>query len=402
MYTPYLMFAYAVALALVLFGFRTVQCSLPGLRGIASLRRYALCDLGAVILLGLRGRAPLLVTEVVPHLLLFSGVAFLYLAVTQILELRPRLLPWAAGCCVAAGSMVAWFAYVRDSEVARLEIHCGVLALLLAFSATTLFGGAPLTLRTPARACAWLITVMMAVNVMWAAYGLIGRTPNYLHLDAIHAGFSYVVMILTLGDLSALGWLSFCVQRDELHTLAQTDALTGLLNRRAVEEVLRREIRRSERHRQKVSVILVDIDYFKQVNDQHGHLVGDDVLRRVGQLLRGGTRPFDIVGRFGGEEFVIVLDDATLAATEDIAERLRLEIASLNDLPRSITLTASFGVASGIPDESAPELLARADEALYRSKREGRNQVRVDGEMLDVGIHDRPRVKSSPVIATLH
>lgn len=400
MYTPYLMFAYAVALALVLLGFGSVQRSLPALRGLAHLRQCVLCDLGAVLLLGLRSRAPLLITEVVPNLLLFTGVVFLYRAVIEILDVPPRLLLWAVGWSAAAAAVVIWFTYLQPSELGRLETHCAVLTAVLAMSAATLFVEARPALQDPARASAWLLVATMAVNGAWGSYGLADRSPSFLHPGPIHAAFSYLVMILTLGNLAALGWLSFCVHRDELHALAQTDALTGLLNRGTVEEVLRRELLRCQGNGKEVSIILVDIDHFKQVNDEHGHLVGDDVLRRIGRVLQLGTRPSDIVGRFGGEEFVIVLRDAGVAAAEEVAERLRIDIAALDDLPRDISLTASLGVAAGVRQDGVPDLLSRADEALYRSKHEGRNQVRVDGELSAIGLRDSVAGPASGLVAS--
>jgi diguanylate cyclase (GGDEF)-like protein len=123
--------------------------------------------------------------------------------------------------------------------------------------------------------------------------------------------------------------------------------------------------------------MLIDIDFFKQVNDAHGHLVGDDVLRRIGTALRLGTRPSDVLARFGGEEFVILLRDAGAMQAEEVAQRLRADIAALTDLPGRVNLTASFGVAVSQPGDSTGELLRRADEALYRSKRGGRNLVSV-------------------------
>lgn len=391
MYTPYLMFAYAVALALVMAGYGVVHRSVPGLRGLAYLRKCVLCDLSAVILLGLRSHAPLFLTETLPNLALFAGVVFLYRAATAILGIPARLLSWAVALCVAAAPLMVWLTYLQGSEVLRLETHCTVLVVLLVISAITLFGETRLALREPARASAWLLTATIAVNAAWGTYGLLGRHPSFLHPGAIHAAFSYLAMILTLSNLAALSWLSFCVHREELNAVAQTDALTGLLNRGAFEEVLRRELHRCRRDGQDVSVILIDVDYFKHINDEHGHLVGDDVLRRLGTVLQTGTRPFDVVGRFGGEEFVILLRNADLGFAEEVAERLRVDIASLDDLPRDLNLTASFGVASGGLHERASELLSRADEALYRSKREGRNLVRVDPEISTVAaLHSIP------------
>jgi diguanylate cyclase (GGDEF)-like protein len=175
----------------------------------------------------------------------------------------------------------------------------------------------------------------------------------------------------------SLAWLSLCVHRQDLQIVAQTDALTGLLNRGAFEECLRRELAAGPAQGSILGLMLVDIDYFKQVNDEHGHLAGDDVLRRISTTLRAGIRPTDVLARFGGEEFVVLLHGAGAAQSEEVAERLRATIEALVNLPGDVRLTASFGVAVSQPADSVHSLLVRADEALYRSKRDGRNLVRV-------------------------
>jgi diguanylate cyclase (GGDEF)-like protein len=172
--------------------------------------------------------------------------------------------------------------------------------------------------------------------------------------------------------------------------MAQTDSLTSLLNRRAFEEILRRELLRCDRGGSIMGIMLIDLDYFKQVNDSLGHFAGDDVLRRIALVLRDGTRPSDVLGRYGGEEFVVLLRNAGLEESLIAAERIRLKIANMSGLPGSVTLTASIGVAVSLAKDTATEFLLRADEALYRSKREGRNLVSVyresDDEMEPTGV----------------
>jgi diguanylate cyclase (GGDEF)-like protein len=378
MYTPYLMFAYAVALVLVLQGFGVAERSVPLLRGVGRLRQFIICDLGATILLAMRSRASLLVTELIPNLVLLAGVVLLYFAVSEILEVRPRLLVWAVAMCAAAVPPMFWGTYVHYSEIARLETHCASVVVLLGLSAATLFRENRASLHVPAHACGWLIVAAMSVNTAWATYGWLNPvSPDFLHPDAVHAAFSYLIMMLTLGICISLGWLSFCAHRRELELVAQTDSLTGVLNRGAFEQILQGELDACERDSRPISIVLLDVDHFKRVNDEHGHLTGDEILRRIAIALRAGTRPSDVLARYGGEEFVILLRDTGLEAAEEVAERLRKDIAALNDLPRDVELTASFGVATNSSRQPASKLLSRADEALYCSKREGRNRVRV-------------------------
>jgi diguanylate cyclase (GGDEF)-like protein len=169
--------------------------------------------------------------------------------------------------------------------------------------------------------------------------------------------------------------------REALRTQSVRDALTGLYNRRYLEEVLEREVRRAARAAQSLGVLMIDLDHFKNFNDTYGHDAGDAVLRETGASLTRGIRAEDFVCRFGGEEFVVILPTANLEAACARAERLRLKMKELTVLHQGRSmgmLTVSIGVAV-FPEHgvSPKELMAAADAALYEAKRGGRNQVGV-------------------------
>lgn len=157
--------------------------------------------------------------------------------------------------------------------------------------------------------------------------------------------------------------------------LARTDALTGVPNRRHMEEALDREVARSERQGIPLSLVFVDLDHFKQVNDSLGHDTGDAVLVASARVLGSGLRPYDVVARWGGEEFVVLLPGASAEHARAVAERLRSGLEALIVPPCSRPVTGSFGVARQRRGEAAPALLRRADEAAYRAKQGGRNRV---------------------------
>jgi diguanylate cyclase (GGDEF)-like protein len=174
--------------------------------------------------------------------------------------------------------------------------------------------------------------------------------------------------------------LSYDLQlaHDEAQRLARTDALTGLSNRRALFETAESVFAGTRRYNRPVSLVVIDLDHFKAINDRRGHAAGDEALRLVARVIGSTIRASDIAGRIGGEEFAIVLPETTAADAANLAERLRERIASHPAAHNgdAFALTASFGVAGdsggGVRFES---LLARADAALYDAKAEGRNRV---------------------------
>lgn len=162
---------------------------------------------------------------------------------------------------------------------------------------------------------------------------------------------------------------------EETRRLAQTDQLTGLANRRACAERLSHEIQRASRQGTPFCVALCDVDHFKEVNDRWGHGVGDEVLRAVASALRGSVRAIDLVGRWGGEEFIVLLPNASAAGGRVVAERLRAGVLrNATHEPGPERVTISVGVAS-FGGEDTDALVARADEALYRAKARGRNRI---------------------------
>ena len=166
--------------------------------------------------------------------------------------------------------------------------------------------------------------------------------------------------------------------QDELERLANFDSLTGLHNRRAILHRLDEHIKQVRRYEGELSLIMLDIDYFKKVNDQYGHLIGDEVLENVAVLMQQNVRNTDSVGRYGGEEFIIVLSETDLSSALIVAERLRnaIEAAEMRDSEGNMFgITVSQGVSSYKPGEDKQSLISRADDALYRAKQNGRNRV---------------------------
>ncbi|MBS1187458.1 MAG: sensor diguanylate cyclase [Burkholderiaceae bacterium] len=175
------------------------------------------------------------------------------------------------------------------------------------------------------------------------------------------------------------------INNERLKHIGLTDPLTGVYNRRFIETRLQEEIRRAQRQGYALSCMYLDIDHFKQINDQYGHQDGDDVLREVAARIKAELRLSDSLGRFGGEEFVVLLVDASGAGARNVAERIRSGIANRIfklDSGRTCQVTASIGVATLTADNTsqptetiAQQLIGLADRALYQAKNSGRNRV---------------------------
>jgi diguanylate cyclase (GGDEF)-like protein len=165
--------------------------------------------------------------------------------------------------------------------------------------------------------------------------------------------------------------------KDALRREASRDGLTGLWNHKAILTILDRELLRAERDNEPVGLIMADVDHFKNINDSRGHAAGDSVLRIIASSMAAVVRPYDSVGRYGGEEFVIVAPGCGLAETCELAERVRAHVAACNIVVggSSVQVTLSLGVSTGQAASDAEKLLRAADSALYQAKNAGRNRV---------------------------
>jgi len=192
-------------------------------------------------------------------------------------------------------------------------------------------------------------------------------------------------------DLRLLSILStpiaIAIQNAQLHqqmkNLAITDGLTNLYNFRYLQERLKEEVKRAQRYERSLSLIMADIDYFKDFNDNYGHPEGNKVLKVLANILKTNVREIDIVGRYGGEEFIIILPEANKDETQEIAERIRLKVErykfiNKNNHSGKNKLTLSLGVTSCFQEIISPQgLVYKVDQALYQAKRKGRNRVEV-------------------------
>ena len=204
--------------------------------------------------------------------------------------------------------------------------------------------------------------------------------PRPVETELLSDRLTYVYILLTTSIVLAVFGFIVGLQADRLAELSQTDALTGLANRRALSLHLERELRRSVRYGVPASLLLIDVDGLKEVNDREGHSAGDRVIRNVAEAITDGLRDTDFGARWGGDEFAIVAPNTTADAALRSAERLIVRVAKERGGRNSWrTATVSIGIATFDPaqakDCDLEQLVRAADDALYRAKGSGRNRV---------------------------
>ena len=249
-------------------------------------------------------------------------------------------------------------------------------------------------LALPAAAAAVFLVNLLLVGAMQMLYGqplrrLLDEVSLPVEVAAaamgalMAAAFTVTPLLLVIAGLPPLALLQRSLQHQHLLQRARTDPRTGLLHVGGWQEQADRALRRCTTRDQPVSLLAVDADHFKQINDHHGHAVGDSMLIALARALQTGVRPGDVLGRIGGEEFAVLLPDCSLPDAAALAERLRAAVADAQQpdgpvppsglLPRPVTI--SVGVAQLSPGQDLSTLLRRADTALYAAKTAGRDQV---------------------------
>ncbi|MES3024312.1 MAG: GGDEF domain-containing protein [Pseudomonadota bacterium] len=299
---------------------------------------------------------------------------------------------------VGVAAAAAALRYLRRVALARETLVVTIFVLLLALifqvggarspsviwltvcpMLATAGGGARIGLR-------WTLAIIAAMIAVYAA-DVAGLYPAPLIADLRtlnlvgHVGFVMLVALFLVlyerNNAAAIGRLNAALAT--IQTMAVRDELTGIYNRRELLRVAQQEKMRANRHDTPLSFCLIDVDHFKQVNDNWGHQAGDEVLRAIAGSIAQLMRATDCFGRYGGEEFVMILGDTARPGALEFAERVRAAIAALA-FPAigDARVTISIGVAQALAAESVAQALARADVALYRAKREGRNRVLAD------------------------
>ena len=281
--------------------------------------------------------------------------------------------------------VVSWLGLEPANAVLRVSVNSAVLTAIAVAIAFDLYRYGRDVVR---RRHTWLLAVPLVlaaagfairgVRALWQPES-VAREMVADSAFNVASAIGYMVIALTFH--ATLIGLVFGRLLADLRHRSRHDGLTGLLNRRTMEETLLSQVQRSRRTREPFTVLMLDLDHFKAINDQHGHAAGDRALKHTAAALKAELREVDAIGRFGGEEFLVLMPGATVETALPVAERLRA--ALVTDAPRlegaTLLLSASIGIAQWRePEEDTSRLLLRADAALYRAKLRGRDCVVVE------------------------
>ncbi|MGH8029740.1 MAG: GGDEF domain-containing protein, partial [Arenimonas sp.] len=288
-----------------------------------------------------------------------------------------------AAAIVLVALVSYYFSYLAPSTHWRTIGLSVLFAMMMGSSARAVFrrDGPPGSIPGATGAVFAVGAVLMAVRGLTE---LVGGTPAANVFSNAPAHLLALGGIGVLPLLSTVGFLLMCTERSqaELERAAHMDYLTGICNRRAIEDLARRAIAAARRHGMPMAIMILDIDHFKRINDQFGHECGDLALVEAVRRLRESVRAEDLVGRLGGEEFVAVMPNTDGVAALAAAERVRAAFAesamSIAGHELAVTITAGVAVLSA-EDTLFSHLLRRADRAMYAGKNAGRNQVMLDG-----------------------
>lgn len=335
----------------------------------------------AWILIGIRAYVPGMPIIAAANVLLFTGAALELIAFMMLKDgYTPRIkkiyLTLLAGCIIVFSAAVAY----GFSENIRIAFASSILALLMAFPVYHLFADKQASILQRMIAASFSITILLQLFRAVAAV----TTDLDMSLAASSLVNTWLFVLLYMHTIAgSMGFILLDKEKldAELIRAASVDGLTNSLNRQTFEKRAAEMISLFSRRQEPMSCLLLDIDDFKEVNDKHGHVMGDTVLRGFSATIRRQLRNYDLFGRYGGEEFTILLPGADKKQALEIAERLRTTVEALRmEGNPGIKCTVSIGVSTILPDKqtTTENFYRLSDKALYLAKDRGKNQVAAD------------------------
>ena len=367
---------YTLCLLAAIIGCAAIVRSGHGTRKLNWLIAGLGCALLAILLFAGRPYLPPFFTIILANEAVLLTFIFFHQAVATILESSQRYLGFSSFLLCAQFVAYLHFTYSVPDLRTRIFIRTVAISIQCALTITILLRHRGHLLRHARQVTGGIYATFLLLQISRFIATAIS-TPVFKigYLDSVQAFFATFGFAVGLAGVASIIWLGMSAQRENLQLMATTDGLSGLMNRRTFDQVLQRELEYAERRNEPVALLMIDIDHFKEINDKHGHQMGDEVIRRISRLLCINTRTMDAVARYGGEEFAMILRGMHLPQAESIAERLRTQIEAMVGLPEPVRVTASIGIAVASTGDTVSTILKRSDKALYISKRTGRNRV---------------------------
>jgi diguanylate cyclase (GGDEF)-like protein len=353
----------------------------PMVRGIRSIGSAFLLGIPCTFLVLSRGHISDFLSVDIANVLATAGFILLYSGVVQFVSGKMRLR-LVTGPSVLALGVVYYYSEVRHNILPRIVAMGMIEALLIGLTAWELLrasaDASPQSAnRSTARFFGILLVILAALCVVRSVISVIlGAPSDFMQRDAVQTS----TMLMNLVYIAVYGLCFLTMAGHEMIQRSQeeseTDLVSGAFNRRGIESRLNTELKRSNRSQMRLSVALLDIDHFKSINDRFGHAAGDEAIRGVSLAISKCLRGVDYLGRYGGDEFLLVFPMTTITDASIVLERVKQVVENLEIRDDYEPLTLSVGATEASPEDDAVTLIARADEALYIAKSDGRNCIR--------------------------
>jgi len=335
------------------------------------------------LLIGFRADIPLFLSVIIGNISIGLGTVVMGKGALQFLKSEFIFFRCSMVILILVACLLFYFLYVEPSVNARIVSVSFGLAAILAICAMLM-----LTVESDVKVAQRVTVIpLVVVSLFFFIRGVLTIAEEeklgFMQSGTLHQLSFFFFIFLMIFSILGMFLMTTSRLENRLKRKSLKDSLTGLYNRFAIDELVEKEVARCKRHNTSLSIVLLDLDHFKSINDEFGHTVGDAVLHNLGKVLNKCVRGTDIAIRYGGEEFLVVLPETDTSGALQFAAKIRKH---LKDIPMSknprLFVTASIGIAEFKADESFDQAVHEADSALYRSKENGRDTITLWDELI--------------------
>lgn len=349
-------------------------------RGFYILGSSTFCLAIGFLFIGYRSFIPDFLSIVGANTLIIAAFVLAYEGITRFLDTRRSFIPVSYLLLLITPVAFVYFTYFNPLLATRIILVNALIIVLTVFCVRALIEKIRPAMRIPIG----MTVLVFVLNGVFSLFRIVWTViddpgDRFMSAGMVHSLAFIVMDIFILGSAFGYVWIDTKLLELDLRRQARIDPLTGTLNRRALEAEIETEMARVSRGGPPFSMIMLDLDHFKRLNDTYGHKAGDITLIRIADFVRSTLRQQDMIARFGGEEFILILPETPKATALEVGERLRAGIEAMR-IPTSgnriVQITSSFGVSTfGEDSDEWQNLVELTDQALYRAKQSGRNRV---------------------------